>query len=1017
MSKRYILVICLLLSSFLSFAQGNITVKGRVTDENGAPMPGAGVVQKGNVTKGTVTDVDGKFSIKVPSNAYLEFSFISYATQLIAVEGRKEINVQLFPDNNQLDATVVIGYGTSKKGDLTGAVSVVQMDEIENAPVTSVSQALQGRIAGAEFNSGSGTPGDEGSIRIRGSRSISAGNEPLIVVDGVVDAVSSLSDINPSDIKSISVLKDVSSTAIYGSRGANGVILITTVDNKKPAGKIAFRFKASAGVSMISGSQDMMNATEYAEWRNLVATNLKTTIPYNNPSEFGEGTDWIKALSRPAVYQNYYLSMWTSAGNNTFTASIGYNSNPSIIIGAGQRKLTGSFVLNSKLSKKLTLDVNFTYAINNRDNATAAITGTNSNAAIYLVPILGINETWNSFGDSENSGGMPFNSPYVVANNVVNKAKNGSLTVSPVLTYVINAKWNLKARMAYTRVRADGGYYSPSWLPQALAKMDGGTARRSHWDQDKLLGELTANYTRKKGGHTFGLLAGITAERNAINSETYSGTGYTDDSQLYHNMGSLANSANFNMATSVQEVNKLSAFVRFTENYRKKYYLTLTARVDGASNFAANRKWGFFPAAAFRWSIMNEDWFSGSLWLNNLSLRLSAGRSGNDAISPYMSLATVSSSMGGWLFDGNKQLSYYPNKLANSSLTWETTDSYNIGLDFAGWDNRVSIETDAYVSFTHDLLLSVRNSQTTGYNTYYANAGSTRNMGIEFTLTTKNFVSQNFKWNTTFTISHNNQIVTDVGSESTVVPTFMNPRNYTQYMYGYRKGYPVNALWGYKFAGVWHDMDEIARNTVTKEYVSQIKAGLQGDGRGHPKYVDVNHDGMLDENDMVYLGSADAVVQGGLQNNFVIFKRLTVGLYLTYSIGGYIYNLTELWAGSGVSSYNKYRYMKNAWTENNTSSNIVKAGFDDIQASSRHVYDASYFRVKSLSVNYDIPLNKKVRKHITGISVGVSADNLFLAKNYPGFDPDVSTSSSVYRLDNGSYPRPSTYVFNFQMRF
>ena len=1017
MSKRYILVICLLLSSFLSFAQGNITVKGRVTDENGAPMPGAGVVQKGNVTKGTVTDVDGKFSIKVPSNAYLEFSFISYATQLIAVEGRKEINVQLFPDNNQLDATVVIGYGTSKKGDLTGAVSVVQMDEIENAPVTSVSQALQGRIAGAEFNSGSGTPGDEGSIRIRGSRSISAGNEPLIVVDGVVDAVSSLSDINPSDIKSISVLKDVSSTAIYGSRGANGVILITTVDNKKPAGKIAFRFKASAGVSMISGSQDMMNATEYAQWRNLVATNLKTTIPYNNPSEFGEGTDWIKALSRPAVYQNYYLSMWTSAGNNTFTASIGYNSNPSIIIGAGQRKLTGSFVLNSKLSKKLTLDVNFTYAINNRDNATAAITGTNSNAAIYLVPILGINETWNSFGDSENSGGMPFNSPYVVANNVVNKAKNGALTVSPVLTYVINAKWNLKARMAYTRVRADGGYYSPSWLPQAQAKMDGGTARRSHWDQDKLLGELTANYTRKKGGHTFGLLAGITAERNAINSETYSGTGYTDDSQLYHNMGSLANSANFNMATSVQEVNKLSAFVRFTENYRRKYYLTLTARVDGASNFAANRKWGFFPAVAFRWSIMNEDWFSGSLWLNNLSLRLSAGRSGNDAISPYMSLATVSSSMGGWLFDGNKQLSYYPNKLANSSLTWETTDSYNIGLDFAGWGNRVSIETDAYVSFTHDLLLSVRNSQTTGYNTYYANAGSTRNMGIEFTLTTKNFVSQNFKWNTTFTISHNNQIVTDVGSESTVVPTFMNPRNYTQYMYGYRKGYPVNALWGYKFAGVWHDMDEIARNTVTKEYVSQIKAGLQGDGRGHPKYVDVNHDGMLDENDMVYLGSADAVVQGGLQNNFVIFKRLTVGLYLTYSIGGYIYNLTELWAGSGVSSYNKYRYMKNAWTENNTSSNIVKAGFDDIQASSRHVYDASYFRVKSLSVNYDIPLKKKVRKHITGISVGVSADNLFLAKNYPGFDPDVSTSSSVYRLDNGSYPRPSTYVFNFQMRF
>lgn len=1011
------MAVCLVLSSVVSYAQGMITVKGTVIDENGDPMQGAGIVQKGNTSRGTITDVNGNYSIKVPSNAYLEFSFISYTSQLIAVEKRTEINVQLYPDSNQLDATVVIGYGTSKKGDLTGAVSVVQMEDLENAPVTSVSQSLQGRIAGAEFNSGSGAPGDEGSIRIRGSRSISAGNEPLIVVDGVVDAVSSLSDINPSDIKSISVLKDVSSTAIYGSRGANGVILISTIDDKKPAGRVAFRFKASAGVSNISGTQDMMNATEYAEWRNLVATNLNTTLPYANPSQYGEGTDWIKELSRPAVYQNYYLSMWTSAGNNTITASIGYNSNPSIVVGAGQRKLTGSFSLKSKLSKKLTLDLNLTYAVNNRDNATASITGTKSTAAIYLVPILSTDATWNAFGDSENSGGMPFNSPYTVATNVVSKAANSSITVSPVFTYIFNAKWNLKGRLAYTMVRSDGGYYSPSWLPEAQAKMTGGTARRTHWDQDKYLAEVTANYTRKIRSHTLGLLMGATAERATVNSETYSGTGYTDDSQLYYNMSSLVNPANYNMASSIQEVNKLSAFVRFTENYRKKYYLTLTARVDGASNFAENKKWGFFPAAAFRWSIMNEDWFSRATWLNNLSLRLSAGRSGNDAISPYMSLATVTSSMGSWLFDGDKQLSYVPNKLANSNLTWETTDSYNVGLDFAGWSSRVSVEADAYVSFTHDLLLSVRNAQTTGYNTYYANAGSTRNMGVELTLTTKNIVSKNFAWNTTFTISHNNQIVTDVGSESTVVPTFMNPRNYTQYMYGYKKGYPVNALWGYKYEGVWHDMDEIIRNTTTKEYVSQIKAGLQGDGRGHPKYVDVNHDGMLDENDMVYLGSSDAVVQGGLQNTFVICKRLTIGLYLTYSVGGYIYNLTELWAGSGISSYNKYRYMKNAWTEKNASSDIVKAGFDDIQASSRHVYDASYFRVKTLNINYDIPLKKNIRKHISSMSIGISADNLYLAKNYPGFDPDVSTSSAVYRLDNGSYPRPSTYVLNFQMRF
>ena len=1007
----------MLLSSFCLYAQKNITVTGIVTDENGAPMPGAGIVQKGQPSKGTITDADGKYSIKIPGDAFIECSFISYKTQIIPVEGRNVIDIQLLPDNNILEATVVIGYGTSKKGDLTGAVSVVEMDEIESAPVNSVAQSLQGKIAGAEFSSGSGAPGDEGSIRIRGSRSISAGNEPLIVVDGVVDAVSSLSDINPSDIKSISILKDVSSTAIYGSRGANGVILITTVDNKKPAGKVGFRFKASAGVSALSGGMDLMNATEYAEWRNLVATNLGNSLPYTDPSQYGEGTDWVKALSRVAVYQNYHLSMFSSSGNTTFTASLGYNSNPSIVVGAGQNKLTGSFSIKSKLGKRLNLDVSTNFAINNKDNATAAITGTNTNAAVYLVPIIGINDTWNAFGNSENSGGMPFNSPYVVANNVVSEANNGFLTVSPVLTYEFNAKWNVKARMAYTRLRADGGYYSPSWLPEAKAKMTGGTARRTHWDQDKLLGEVTANYTRKKRGHTFEFLAGVTGEMSQVVSETYSGTGYTDDSQLYHNMGSLTSPANFNMATSVQEVTKLSGFVRFTDNYKKKYYITLTARVDGASNFAVNKQWGFFPAAAFRWSVMNEDWFGTATWLNNLSLRLSVGRSGNDAISPYMSLATLNSSMGSWLFDGDKQLSYVPNKLANSNLTWETTDSYNIGLDFAGWGNRVSIETDAYLSYTHDLLLSVRNSQTTGYNTYYANAGSTRNMGVEHTLATKNITAPNFKWNTTFTISHNNQIVTDVGSESTVVPTFVNPRNNTQYMYGYKKGYPVNSLWGYKYEGVWHNVDELNRNETTHEYVSQIKAGIQGSGLGHPKYVDVNHDGLLDENDMVYLGSADAVVQGGLQNTFTLWKRLTVGLYFTYSVGGYIYNLTELWAGSGVASYNKYRYMKNAWTETNNTSDIVKAGFDDVLASSRHVYDASYFRIKSLTINYDIPLKKSVKKHINGISVGVSADNLYLAKNYLGFDPDVNTSSSVYRLDNGSYPRPSTYVFNFQMRF
>lgn len=236
-------------------------------------------------------------------------------------------------------------------------------------------------------------------------------------------------------------------------------------------------------------------------------------------------------------------------------------------------------------------------------------------------------------------------------------------------------------------------------------------------------------------------------------------------------------------------------------------------------------------------------------------------------------------------------------------------------------------------------------------------------------------------------------------------------------MYGYREGYPVNALWGYKYEGVWHNQAEIDRNEVTHAYVSQIKPGTQGSGIGHPKYVDINHDGMLDQSDMVYLGCSDALVYGGFQNDFRLWKRLNLGVYVTWSIGGSIYNIGELWLGSGTSSFNKYRYMKDAWTEQNPDSNIVKAGFDDYQASSRHVYDASFLRLKSLSLDYDIPLGKKVKKYIKTCSVGIVGENLLLWKTYPGFDPDVNTSSSVYRLDNGSFPRPRTWAFNINIKF
>ena len=326
------------------------------------------------------------------------------------------------------------------------------------------------------------------------------------------------------------------------------------------------------------------------------------------------------------------------------------------------------------------------------------------------------------------------------------------------------------------------------------------------------------------------------------------------------------------------------------------------------------------------------------------------------------------------------------------------------------------IEADAYLSNTKDLLLNMKTSQTTGFNSYFTNVGSTRNLGVEFTLTTENIKKKNFVWTSLLTVSHNRQTVIDVGNDGEIVPTYTNIRNASQYMYGYKNGYPVNAIWGYKYGGVWHNQDEIKRNELTHTYVSHIQEGTSGTNVGRSKYVDVNHDGLLDQNDMVYLGTGDPLIYGGFQNDFTICKKLNIGFYFSYSLGGQMYNLSELWLGSSGPSHNKFRYMLNAWDQDERPySDIPRAGYNDVFASDRYVHDASYLRLKNVSVSYNIDFKKKVQKYIRSMTVGVSGENLYLWKNYNGFDPDVSTS--LYRLDNGSFPRPRTVVFNLSMTF
>lgn len=1013
----------------LGVSAQNVKVKGVVKDDAGLPIMGAGVMEKGNPKNVVVTDQNGAYTIEVGKVSVLEFSFMGFKTKLESVNGRSTVNVNLSEDSQVLETAVAIGYGTSKKGDLTGAVTVVEMENLQETPVNSVAEALQGRVAGADIVSGSGEPGQSASIQIRGARSISAGNEPLIVVDGVLDAVSSLDDINPSDIVNISVLKDVSSTAIYGSRGANGVILVTTDRKMSPDAKYKITFKSSTGVSQIAGKLDIMDASEYATWQNMCAMEKRASnisqpqstsnsaYPFPDPSAMGQGTDWVQLLSQTGIYNYQFLQVSGGTQNTNITASFGYNYNRGVIIGQDYHRYTARTSFDTKIGRRVKLGVRFNMVYFDVNRTSAKVTGTDVAAAIYISPLLDKTSVWNKYS-YEDTQGVIFNNPYISARNISNNADKWNLNVVPWVQVDIMKNLVLKSTFSFTKEDDQTLIFSPSYLPVASARKMGASASRSYYIEQKMLSETTLSYKKTfQARHNLELMAGFTAGKMDRDNLNVSGSGYVNDDVKYYSMNGIMNTSNLQSNSYHHIKTTMSVLGRANYNFSRRYYVSFTARADGASNFSANHKWGFFPAAAFRWSIMNEPWFNRATWLNDLSLRLSAGRSGNDAISSYLSMATIGSNKGSWLFGDRYFLSTMPDRLANSNLTWETTDSYNLGINFSAFHSRLSAELELYYAQTSDLLLSVRNAQVTGYNTYFANLGNTRNMGVELTLNTKNVKRRNFEWNSSLTISHNNQKVTDSGAGDELIPTYMNPRNTTQYLYGYKKGYPVNALWGYQRAGVWHNQEEIDRNNYTHTYVSTIADGSNGSNVGRPRYVDVNGDGMLDQNDVVYLGNSDPVVYGGFQNDFKFFGCLNVNLFFAYSVGGKMYNLSELWMGSSSLSWNKYRYVLDAWDPvRNPGSDISRPNWDDTNASDFQVHDASFLRLKTLTISYNIPIHKW-SKVFKSFNVGVTGENLFLVKNYNGFDPDVSTSATVRRLDDGSFPRPRTYTLNLQLNF
>lgn len=1020
MKKHFglLLLVALMFSSISAFAQsgGGRIITGKVVDENGEPLIGAGVVTADG-KRGAVTDLDGKYTVTVlGSDKILKYSFIGYATQDIDVAGKDKIDVILLPDaSNTLNDVVVIGYGTSKKKDLTGSVTNVKMADITSTPVTSVDQALQGRIAGVDIMNTTGEPGAGTSIRVRGTRSIMASNEPLIILDGVMDAVTDFGDINPDDIESVTVLKDASSTAIYGSRGANGVIMVTT--KKGTSKKPVIRAKAVAGVSMIAKKLDLMNAEEFTRYRNDYyyangSNASKQNIRYDI-ADYSSDTDWIDAITRVAPYQNYSVSAAGKDKNYYYFTSLSFYDERGIVKESGQQRMSGRLNFNVDLAKWLELGIKASTSYRKKDRNKAVFSGSSyTNGAIYLPPVIGEYDIQNPFIDNAPLINTPCASikheDYYDTNWTNNAAVE--LKAKPVKGLV------LVSQNSVINANSDVYHFWPNTLPKRQEE-EGADAYKYHQKRLTMASENTATYNTKFARHhSFEVMAGYSANLQIIENTGVTAKGIIHDGFSWNNLNAIASKEGYNITSGYQRILRQSVFGRMNYNYRSKYYLTATIRGDGSSNFAANNKWGFFPSVAFKWNMKKEIFLKQARWIDDLNLRVSAGRTGNDAIAAYRSQLAYASTTSSYLFDGNQGASIYISRLESPDLTWEKTDSYNLALEGSFFKNRLSVNIEGYHSRTKDLLLTVATPASTGFTSKFANLGLTSNTGVELTIESRNIERKKFGWTTTFTVSHNTQMVHDIGHNS-FIASVECPSGYM--MYGYKAGYPLNSLWGFQYGGVVHNKEEYIENQTTNKYVYGTAFTKPEDACGYPRYINQDDDKALTQADLVYLGNADPYIYGGLQNNFHI-GNFKLSVFFQYSLGGKIYNYSELYMAGG-SSTNQYRFMLDNWHPvRNPESDRPMAGTTRwLLPADNMVYDASYLRLKDVTLQYtfNMPKSFKVFRELT---LGLSGSNLWLLSSYAGFDPDVSTESedsTLRRVDMNSYPTSRRVVANVSIRF
>lgn len=980
-------------------------ISGVVKDETGEPVIGANVVVKGT-TNGTVTDMNGRYSLEVPEGGVLQISYIGYNTQEVKVGSGDVVNVSLREDSEALDEVVVIGYGTVKKSDLTGAVGSVQMKDVSQVGITSADRALQGQIAGVQVNARTGQPGESMMIRVRGSNSLAGGNEPLYVIDGMpVEKMNS--DINPEDILSMEVLKDASSTAIYGSRGANGVVMITTKRGR--TGDTVLEYNGYVGVSSLRKKLDLLGKDDYIAMVNEVSQNDGNGIAITpEQAAMLPNNDWQDLAYQTALTHSHQVSVSGGTDKTKLYSSLNYMNQEGIIKGSDYNRFALRVNGDQKLARNLSLNASiaYSYGTQNTANSNADGWGAIAYTAMVMAPIQEIRD---ADGKYTNFSGTPWGgtNPVGMAELYKNKTVNSRLLANMSLIYEIIDGLTFRVNAGAEVNAGSSDRYIPIGL-SAGGKLDG-DASKSKSNYYTIINENILTYDKRfNKNHALNLMGGVTFQTYQYNDLGGSGTGFLRDVYETNNLGVASTPGT--PSSGYSDYRMASFLGRANYNLMERYLLTVTARYDGSSKFSKNHKFAFFPSAALAWRLSEENFMQDIDWLSNLKLRASIGQTGNQSISPYQTFARLGTS--GPIFGDGKDIGFGLSSMANDDLKWETTTQTDIGVDFGFFSNRLNIGFDYYWKQTRDLLYNATLPPSSGYSSMLRNLGRIDNKGFEISINTINMKGK-VNWTTNLNITSNRSIVKDLGSD-----VYGNKIQRIDAPIGGGNWFPLFVgkapfqLYGYEIEGIYQTDEEARLNgEATKK-------------AGDYRYKDTDGKAGITTGDKTIIANTQPKFTFGL-TNIINWNNFELSFLLIGSVGGDIVNEFNKSITNIGGTWNiRKDVWENHWTPENPNAKYARASvatkdylaFGD--PSSVWVENGSYLRFKDIKLAYTLPSQWFAGSRKPNISVYLSGQNLITITSYSHYDPEASwTSSAVNGWDRGVYPSAKSFTLGLQVKF